>query len=1166
MSIKALQEYTRFAKYARHISEENRRETWDEQVDRVFDMHEKKFGHDTISLLQEDFNHAKKMLKQKRVLGSQRALQFGGDPILKKNPRMYNCTSSYVDRPRFFQECMFLLLCGCGTGFSVQKHHVANLPEIKSRDKGNKKFVLPDSIEGWADSVGVLMSSYFDGIVPFPEYQGYKVQFDFSNIRPAGSPVSSGSKAPGPSGLRKSLEKIEALVDRTLRHGMNKLRSIDAYDIVMHASDAVLSGGIRRSATICLFSPDDYEMATAKIGSWRLENPQRGRSNNSALLIRDDVTKEAFEELIKSVKEFGEPGFVWSDHIDLLVNPCVTSDTWVFTGDGPKQVADLIDTEFDAWVDGNLYASSDKGFFETGNKMVYEVETDEGYTVKATHNHKFQNKEEEWKALSEMSSGDTIKIHCHRNVAWGGPGKEQEGWLLGSLVGDGTFDGESALLDYWGETRYEMQDEAIECIYDNGLNTYQDIKGGDCTARVGKRRVYSVGLGRMAMGYGISSSSKEITGAIEMTSSDFTKGFLRGYFDADGSVQFNTEKGVSIRLWSTSRNNLERVQRMLLRLGMYSTIHLDRSPSGMKPLPDGHGGSKEYNCKAGHELIVSRDSVFVFHDRVGFSDRLKACALQDLVDSYKRHPYKSKFYATVKSIKEIGREDVYDCTIEEVHAFDANGMYAHNCVEIGLYGYLHLNKALREMFAEEMVIQNNTEKLSGWDFCNLAEINMKKASTEEEFYEACRAAATIGTLQAAYTDFSYLGKVSELIVEKEALLGVSMTGMADNPDIAFDARIQRKGAKIVLDVNERIAKIIGINPCARGTCVKPSGTSSLVLGTASGIHPHHAKRYFRRVQANKLETPLQYFWQFNPRAVEESVWSSNGTDVIITFLCEVPDGAKTKNQMEALALLENVKLTQQNWVLSGTRLEQCVKPWLIHNVSNTINVRPDEWGDVTNFIYRNRKWLAGISMIPMSGDKDYPQAPNTAVLTPTEIVREYGDASMFASGLIVDGLRAFNDNLWAACDCALEVGEPISIKTLKQKMERDFEHNGENWVEEGLSLETPDKLLDAWLKKNIDGFKEKTNWINRANQFAERYFDGNVRLMTYCLKDVTNWKMWCDLQREYVDVDWTKCHEDLGGNLIETDFMGEVGEACSGGACDLGELGAVMKESLEKSA
>jgi ribonucleoside-diphosphate reductase alpha chain len=406
---------------------------------------------------------------------------------------------------------------------------------------------------------------------------------------------------------------------------------------------------------------------------------------------------------------------------------------------------------------------------------------------------------------------------------------------------------------------------------------------------------------------------------------------------------------------------------------------------------------------------------------------------------------------------------------------------------------------------------------SGWQFCNLCEINMKKCKTEEEFLDACRAAAILGTLQAGYDTFDYLGPVSEAIVRKEALLGCSMTGMMDTPDIAFNKEIQKKGAELILKVNAEIANKIGINKAARTTCVKPAGSTSCLLGSASGIHPHHAKRYFRRVQANVNETPLKYFQAHNPRAVEKSVWSATGTDMVISFLCEVPDGAKLKNQVNATQLLEHVMLTQQNWVEFGTR-DGGVYPWLRHNVSNTITVRDDEWDDVTEFIYTNRQWFAGISLLPMSGDLDYPQAPFAQVLDTREIIAEYGEGALFASGLVVDGLHAFNDNLWAACDCALGIGEKLDLTDEQKSM----------------------KL--GKLKEHISKLEAKQEWVRRFKQFAERYCEGNLRRCSHMLKHVSNYKTWVDLKREYQEVDWSLCIEDN----VEIDVTTLAAQACSG--------------------
>ena len=741
MSLIELQNYTFVSKYARWIPEKKRRETWKESVERVKEMMLDKYvdldpsgqivEFEKQLQIQEDIEWAYGMMHKKRVLGSQRALQFGGDPILKHSARIYNCIASYCDRLRFFQESMYLLLCGCGVGFSVQAHHIDKLPKLVIKKEGAKKFTIPDTIEGWSESIGVLVSSYFEDNVLFPEYEGKNVNFDFSNIRPVGAYLSSSSgKAPGPEPLKKALASIKKVLDKALKNSefsVRKLNPIDAYDVVMHSADAVISGGVRRSATICLFSPDDEEMALAKTGNWFHDNPQRGRSNNSALLLRDKTSPEQFASLMQSVKEFGEPGFVWSDSTELIVNPCV---------------------------------------------------------------------------------------------------------------------------------------------------------------------------------------------------------------------------------------------------------------------------------------------------------------------------------------------------------------------EIGLYP-----------------VDEVTGK-TGWQACNLSTINCAKVATKEEFFESCRAAAIIGTLQAGFTNIPYLGEVSERIFRREALLGVSMTGIMEQHKICLDPAIQKEGARIVKKTNKKMAARIGINTAARTTCVKPEGTASCILGTSSGIHPHHAKRYIRRVQANKMENIYQHFRKTNKRACEESVWSSSDTDDVISFCIEIPDGSKLKNKIGAIGLLGYVKSTQKNWVMSGKNEGLCVQPFLQHNVSNTINVKPEEWEEVEKFIYKNRKFFCGVSLLPVSGDKDYPQAPFTTVYLPSEMVSHYGDGAIFVSGLIEVALNLWEDNLWTACDAILGFGDKIK-------------GNG------------------------------KKEWQQRCQKFSDKYMDGDIKRLTYCMKDVYNWKQWVDVKRSYQTVEYTTCIEEHDNTKPEQEL------ACSGGKCDL---------------
>ncbi len=307
--------------YSRWKDDAGRYETWEEAVDRVMQMHKTKYKDKINDELLGLMEYASVKYKQKKVLGAQRALQFGGEQLLRHVARQYNCATSYADRPRFFSEAMYMQLCGAGVGFSVQKHHVAKLPSIKKRFANKVKvFHIPDSIEGWADAFGVLLSSYFEEGAQFPEYKGCQVHFDYSQIRPKGAMISGGFKAPGPDGLRQALINCEALLEREVSQ-YSKIRPITAYDFVMHMADAVLSGGVRRSACISLFSADDDEMIKAKTGDWFVHNKQRARSNNSVMLLRDQVTREDFTEIMKSVKDSGEPGFIFTDNLDFLYNP-----------------------------------------------------------------------------------------------------------------------------------------------------------------------------------------------------------------------------------------------------------------------------------------------------------------------------------------------------------------------------------------------------------------------------------------------------------------------------------------------------------------------------------------------------------------------------------------------------------------------------------------------------------------------------------------------------------------------------------------------------------------------------------------------------------------------------------------------------------------------------
>ena len=568
---KILSDITVHMKYAKYIPELNRRETWEELVTRNKEMHQKRYP-DLYNEIEENYRYVYK----KKVLPSMRSLQFSGKPIEISPNRLYNCSYLPIDHVDSFSECMFLLLSGCGVGYSVQKHHIKELPEVtKPFEKRTRRFVIGDSIEGWSDAIKVLIKSYLG-----PK-RSSKVKFDYSDIRPKGARlVTSGGKAPGPQPLKECLLKIKGILDA--KDDGTMLTTLEVHDIVCHIADAVLAGGIRRAALISLFSAYDEEMISCKSGSWWEHNPQRGRANNSAVLIRHKITKEFFTQL--------------------------------------------------------------------------------------------------WKRIELSGSGE--------------PG-----------------------------------------------------------------------------------------------------------------IYFNNDKD-----WGTNP-----------------------------------------------------------------------------------------------------------------------------CCEIALRPF---------------------------QFCNLCEVNVSNVEGQDDFNNRVKAAAFIGTLQAGYTEFHYLREIWQETTERDALIGVSMTGIGSAAVLQQD---MQEGANIVKAENARVSKLIGINRAARTTCVKPAGTTSLVLGTSSGIHAWHNDYYIRRLRVGKNEAIYKYLVKNHSELVEDEYFRPHDTAVI-----EIPQSAPKGSILRtesAFDLLERVKRVANEWVTPGHKTGSNT-----HNVSATISLKKDDWDKAGEWMWKNRDCYNGLSVLPYDGGT-YTQAP-----------------------------------------------------------------------------------------------------------------------------------------------------------------------------------------------
>ncbi len=569
ISQRILSDITVYMKYAKYRPELNRRETWEELVTRNMDMHIKKYPK-----LEEEIRENYKFVYDKKVLPSMRSMQFAGKPIEISPNRIYNCAFAPVDDYRVFAEIMFLLLGGTGVGYSVQKHHVDQLPEIRkpNADK-TRRFLIGDSIEGWADAISVLIKAYFFG--------GSKPVFDFRDIRAKGARlVTSGGKAPGPQPLKECLIKLEGILD-SHKDG-DKLTAIEVHDMVCHIADAVLAGGIRRAALICLFSATDEEMISCKSGAWWEKNPQRGRANNSAVLMRHKITKEYFLDLWKRIEASGagEPG---------------------------------------------IYLSNDKD---------------------------------------------------------------------------------------WG---------------------------------------------------------------------------------------------------------------------------------------------------------------------------------------------------------------------------------TNPCCEIALRPF---------------------------QFCNLCEVNVSDVVDQDDLNARVKAASFIGTLQAGYTDFHYLRPIWQRTTEKDALIGVSMTGIGSGAVLKMN---MKEASKMVKVENARVADIIGVNHSARTTTVKPAGTTSLTLGTSSGIHAWHNDYYIRRVRVGKNESIYQYLMLNHPELVEDEYFRPHDT-AVIGIPQKAPADAIFRTE-SPIQLLERVKKVHSEWIKPGHRSGNNT-----HNVSATVSIREHEWKAVGEWMWDNKDFYNGLSVLPYDGGT-YIQAP-----------------------------------------------------------------------------------------------------------------------------------------------------------------------------------------------
>ena len=575
---------------------------------------------------------------------------------------------------------------------------------------------------------------------------GCGIGYEFSTLRPRGAYVSgAGAYTSGPLSFMDIYDKMCFTVSSA---GGRRGAQMGTFDVshpdVKEFIRAKRENGRLRQFNLSLLITDGFMQAVEHDQDWPLVFPVHVKEqadidlNDPAKVVwREWPTHENYVEredglvackiyghirarhlwdmIMVSTYDYAEPGFIlidkvnemnnnwWCEHIR-ATNPCVTGDTWVQTSEGPRQVRDLLGRGFYARVDGKDHATGAEGFFRTATKPVFALQTEEGHRLRLTEDHRVRrvsrltrwNIETEWCEAGKLRAGDRVLLNDHRaNASWAGDLTEEQGYLLGLLMGDGTLKQEAAVLSVWAQAAVvnavggvgaqAIMQEALRCAqtlqHRADFNGWSEVQGRD------EWRMKSAALRDLAFELGMTIGDKAITPAFEKASSDAYRGFLRGFFDADGSVQGNQAKGVSVRLAQSDIARLEAVQRMLLRLGIASRIYRDRRVAGSSVLPDGKGGMREYATQAQHELVIAGESLARFNELIGFADSDKAARLKALLGGYRRTLNRERFVATVTAVEADGTEDVYDVQVPGINTFDGNGLHAHNCGEQPLPPY-----------------------------------------------------------------------------------------------------------------------------------------------------------------------------------------------------------------------------------------------------------------------------------------------------------------------------------------------------------------------------------------------------------------------------------------------------------------------------------------------
>ncbi|MEQ9370436.1 MAG: ribonucleoside-triphosphate reductase, adenosylcobalamin-dependent [Coleofasciculus chthonoplastes F3-SA18-01] len=877
---------------------------------------------------------------------------------------------------------------------------IGTTPSEKRREKtevkidGNQvKIYVGDSRQGWVQSYQTLLELSAD-----EQFSGeVQVSINVSDIRPAGESLKGFGGVANPVKLPELYQRCAAILNKAVGRQLN---SVECCLLIDEAAVVVVAGNVRRSAGMRQGISNDEKFVNAKDnlwqqdehGNWRID-PERDalRMANHSRVFHHKPTLEECIAAVRKQYYSGEGAIQWAGEAvarascDLLttqalrkeflqayeqgkashwlqekypnltpdeiehrlqrfgLNPCVTADTWVHTEFGPRQVKDLIGKQHGTYVNGELFSTTADGFFYTGDRAVLTLATKEGVSLRLTGNHQIlrisaqtqKRQYTEWVAAEELKRGDRVCLHNHRGIQpWQGVGTFTQGWLLGSLVSNGSLAQTQAIVRFWGNSQVKMAESEVATLQNNGVCTVN--LGGDSARQPDLQQVASSDLEQLAAQFNINGGQKIVTPEVEQASYEFYQGFLQGLFDANGNVQGTPTQGISVRLAQRNLELLPAVQRMLLRLGIVSTVSQNSDTEDYPEKP---------------ELVIANDNLIEFRDRVGFRQPEKQQELDNLLNGYQRQLNRERFVVTVESVSPTGIESVYDCTVPGVSRFDANGIVAHNCGEI-IGSVFH---------------------------CNLAEIHLNQIdpNNEKEQEEAFSA----GALSVAILlNHQFVEERYQKSRELDPIVGVSFTGLFDffvkafgaewlhwwaegRPDTVEGVQFKEQEKAYLTRWRDIVHRVVweycdkhGIKRPNRCTTVQPSGTKSLLTGASPGWHPPKAQRFIRRITFRKNDPValacLDYGYNVTP---SQSDKDENGNllndpfaEACSEWLVEIPVAVSWADLPGA----DEIDISQFSALAQMDFAMQVQRWYVTHNTSSTWELRVNEIEPLGERIYQ----------------------------------------------------------------------------------------------------------------------------------------------------------------------------------------------------------------------